>query len=117
MANPNDDFFLRVWKVVEQIPLGRVTTYGAVARHLGLRSGARMVGWAMNHSGSYDGNDLPAHRVVNRNGELTGAPHFGGDVMRQLLLQENITFLDERRVDLDRHFWDPSDPMNPHPSS
>ncbi len=111
----SEDFFVRVWQVVEQIPLGRVTTYGAIARHLGLRS-ARMVGWALHKSEAFQGNDLPAHRVVNREGELTGAPHFGGSVMRALLLQENVTFRDERRVDLERHFWDPSDPSNPHPS-
>jgi methylated-DNA-protein-cysteine methyltransferase-like protein len=103
------DYFHRVWAVVEQIPYGRVTTYGAIAQHLGLKSGARMVGWALNKTIFIDGKEIPAHRVVNRNGELTGAIHFGANVMRERLLQEGVIFKDELTVDIERHFWNPSD--------
>lgn len=103
------DYFHRVWAVVEQIPYGRVTTYGAIAQHLGLKSGARMVGWALNKTICEDGIEIPAHRVVNRNGELTGTIHFGGDVMRERLIQEGVIFKDEFTVDIDQQFWNPSD--------
>lgn len=109
------DYFHRVWAVVEQIPHGRVTTYGAIAQHLGLKSGARMVGWALNKTIYIDGKEIPAHRVVNRNGELTGAIHFGGDVMRERLIQEGVIFKDMLTVDIDRHFWNPSDHLNQPP--
>jgi len=101
------DFFQRVWLVVEQIPYGRVTTYGAIAEYLGLRSGARMVGWALNSTKSGMGNDIPAHRVINKKGELTGAIHFGGNVMKERLIQEGIIFIDDHTVDLSKHFWHP----------
>ena len=104
-ANKNDDFFERVHRIVEQIPYGRVTTYGAIARTLGVKSGARMVGWALNKSIP----NLPAHRVVNRLGQLSGRVHFGGDVMRERLEQEGVTFKEDHAVDLDLHFWDPED--------
>ena len=71
------DFFDRVYDVVRQIPEGRVTSYGAIAVHLGMRRSARMVGWAMN--AAHSNLDIPAHRVVNRNGLLTGKHHFGGE--------------------------------------
>ena len=70
------DFFLRVYEVVRQVPEGRVTTYGAIARYLGMKRSARLVGWAMNAAHSHP--DVPAHRVVNRIGMLTGKHHFGG---------------------------------------
>jgi methylated-DNA-protein-cysteine methyltransferase related protein len=111
MASKND-YFERVWAVVDQIPHGRVTTYGAIAQYLGLKSGARMVGWALNKTIYIDGKEIPAHRVVNRNGELTGAIHFGRDVMRERLIQEGVIFRDELTVDIDLHFWNPSDQLN-----
>jgi len=107
------DYFHRVWAVVEQIPYGRVTTYGAIAQHLGLKSGARMVGWALNKTIFIDGKEIPAHRVVNRNGELTGAIHFGANVMCERLLQEGVIFKDELTVDIERHFWNPSESLKP----
>jgi methylated-DNA-protein-cysteine methyltransferase-like protein len=104
-----DDYYQRVYKVVQQIPTGRVTTYGAIARYLGIGSGARMVGYALNKAAE---TNIPAHRVVNRNGELTGRSHFPDDTMRERLKQENITFLDEYRVDIDRHIWNPNEEMD-----
>lgn len=99
------DFYERVYKVVAQIPSGRVSTYGAIASYLGVASGARMVGYALNNVGEMN---IPAHRVVNRNGELTGRIHFPDDTMRERLKQEKISFLDEYQVDIEKHFWDPN---------
>jgi methylated-DNA-protein-cysteine methyltransferase-like protein len=98
------DFFERVFKIVEQIPAGKVTTYGTIARILGIKSSARMVGWALNSKrGSLD---LPCHRVVNRNGELTGKLHFATPtLMRELLESEGIQFIGDA-VDLKLHLWD-----------
>lgn len=104
-----DDYYQRVYNVVQQIPTGKVTTYGAIARYLGIGSGARMVGYALNKAAE---TNIPAHRVVNRNGELTGRSHFPDDTMRERLKQENITFLDEYRVDIDRHIWNPNEEMD-----
>lgn len=103
-----EDYFDRVFEIVNQIPLGKVTTYGAIATVLGLKSGARMVGWACNTGTSDPLNLIPFHRVVNRNGELTGRFHFPGDVMRERLLDEGIPFKKEFQVDLTQCFWDPS---------
>ena len=103
-----DDYYQRVYKVVEQIPMGSVTTYGAVARFLGIASGARMVGYALNKVAE---TNIPAHRVVNRNGELSGRAYFPDDTMRERLKQEKVTFVDEYQVDIDRHFWDPNEEM------
>lgn len=103
----NQSFFEKVYEVVERIPFGRVTTYGAIAEYLGTRGSARMVGWAMNKSISTMRN-VPAHRVVNRNGVLTGKHHFGGpDVMRQLLESENIEIENDKIVNFNEVFWDP----------
>lgn len=100
-------FAERVYEVVALIPRGCVTSYGAIARSLGAPRSARMVGWALNNSPS--DRNLPAHRVVNRAGVLSGAVHFGPpDEMRRLLEEEDIEFLDEITVDLAQHFWDPS---------
>ena len=100
------DFAQRVYTVVRRIPRGRVTTYGRIARALGEPRSARMVGWVLN--GAPDG--VPAHRVVNRNGQLTGAHHFGPPgVMQDLLADEGVGFLDDITVDLDAHLWDPAD--------
>ncbi len=101
-------FFERVYDVVCQVPYGRVTTYGAVAKYLGSAGSARMVGWAMNASHN-DLREIPAHRVVNRNGLLTGKMHFGGvDIMRQLLESEGVVCDGDQIVDFNAKFWDPS---------
>ena len=103
-----EGFFGKVYDVARLIPFGRVTTYGAIARYLGTGGSARMVGWAMNSS--HSGNEyVPAHRVVNRNGMLTGKHHFGNSsTMRQLLENEGITVEDDRITDFSVKFWDPS---------
>lgn len=100
-------FFDRVYKVVKQIPQGRVTSYGAIANFIGASGSARMVGWAMNNASKME--NIPAHRVVNRNGLLTGKHHFPGTrLMEQLLEEEGITVKEDQIVDFRRHFWDPS---------
>ncbi len=105
MSDKRTDFFERVWAVVAQIPPGKVTTYGAIAGHLGPRSAARAVGWALNAA---VGSGLPCHRVVNRFGALTGKRHFEGPhVMEERLRSEGVTFTDEGHVDLDEHLWRP----------
>lgn len=99
-------FFERVYAVVRQIPYGKVTSYGAIARAIGSGRSARMVGWAMNASHNRD--DVPAHRVVNRNGLLTGKHHFKGtNLMQQLLENEGIVVEDNRIVDFEKHYWEP----------
>ncbi len=101
------NFFEMVCQVVQLIPYGRVTNYGAIARYLGSPQSSRMVGWALNSSHSQPGF-IPAHRVVNRNGLLTGKVHFGGaDVMQQLLANEGIRVKDDKVVDFKKIFWDP----------
>ena len=103
-----DDFFNRVYDVVSQIPPGKVTTYGAIARVLGLRSSARMVGWALNAIALSDRADIPAHRVVNRLGELSGKMYFETPfAMRERLEAEGVTFIGEA-VDISRHLWEPT---------
>ena len=100
------NFFDKVYEVAQQIPYGRVTSYGAIARYLGAARSARMVGWAMNNS---VGKDVPAHRVVNRVGVLTGKHHFDGtNLMQQLLENEGIKVVDNQIVDFQKHFWDPA---------
>lgn len=102
----NDNFFERVYTVARQIPYGKVTSYGAIAKALGTARSARMVGWAMNASHSLE--DVPAHRVVNRKGLLTGKLHFDGtNLMQQLLENEGITVIDNQIVDFEKHFWQP----------
>ncbi len=104
--NPN--FFARVYQVAVQIPFGRVTTYGAIANYLGAERSARMVGWAMNAAHQMEA--VPAHRVVNRNGLLTGKHHFdGSNLMRQLLESEGLKINDNQIIDFDRYFWNPID--------
>ena len=100
-------FFERVYQVLRLIPNGRVTTYGAIAKAIGSPGAGRMVGWALNKSFSDKGFD-PAHRVVNRNGMLTGKRHFGGrDTMKELLDSEGIHVENGKVVDFDKLFWDP----------
>jgi methylated-DNA-protein-cysteine methyltransferase related protein len=107
MSKPtNDNFFERVYEIVRQIPEGKVTSYGAIAKALGAARSARMVGWAMNASHSLE--DVPAHRVVNRNGLLTGKMHFDGtNLMQQLLESEGIKVRDNQIVNFEKHFWSP----------
>ena len=103
----NDNFFEKVYEVTRKIPYGRVTSYGAIAKYLGAARSARMVGWAMNAS-HYD-DSIPAHRVVNRLGLLTGKHHFDGtNLMQQLLESEGIIIKDAKIVDFEDVFWDPS---------
>ena len=106
MKMKEDNFFQRVYEVASQIPYGRVTSYGAIANYLASRGSARMVGWAMNASHGRD--DIPAHRVVNRNGLLSGKHHFEGtNLMQQLLENEGIEVENNQVVDFEKHFWDP----------
>jgi methylated-DNA-protein-cysteine methyltransferase related protein len=103
----NDNFFERVYTVARQIPFGRVTSYGAIAKVLGAARSARMVGWAMNAAHNLE--DVPAHRVVNRKGLLTGKHHFDGtNLMQQLLENEGIEVIDNQIVDFEKVFWEPS---------
>ena len=98
--------FEEVYEVVKQIPHGKVTTYGAIANYLGSGKSARTVGWAMNSSHQYI--DIPAHRVVNRNGCLTGKHHFNGtNLMRQLLENEGMVIKNDQIVDFKSFFWNP----------
>lgn len=100
------NFFDRVYEVARQIPYGRVTSYGAIAKYLGAARSARMVGYAMN--GSHN-KDVPAHRVVNRKGLLTGKHHFDGtNLMQQLLESEGIEVVENQIQNLDSVFWDPN---------
>ena len=106
MANSNDNFFERVYNIVRQIPYGKVTSYGAIAKALGTARSARMVGWAMNALHHLE--DVPAHRVVNRKGLLTGKLHFNGtNLMQQLLENEGIEIRDNQIVNFESHFWTP----------
>lgn len=100
-------FFERVYQVVLQIPPGRVSTYGAIAAYLGSPGAARMVGWAMNQSHSHP-EFIPAHRVVNRKGLLTGKHHFQGkNLMQELLENEGALVVESRIVNFEDLFWDP----------
>ncbi len=99
-----DNFFSDVYKVAKLIPKGRVTSYGAIANYLGLKSSARMVGWAMNSCPK----GVPAHRVVNRVGLLTGKHHFQPpSSMQRALEKEGIVVKNDQVVDFDKVFWDP----------
>jgi methylated-DNA-protein-cysteine methyltransferase related protein len=102
-----DNFFLRVYEVVRCIPAGRVSTYGAIARAVGSPQSSRMVGYAMNASHLED-DHVPAHRVVNRQGMLTGKHHFRHEtLMQELLESEGLLVEDDCIVDFKKHFWDP----------
>jgi len=101
------DFFSQVYEVVRLIPKGKVTSYGAIANALGTKLSARMVGWAMNNGHTVK-LKIPAHRVLNREGRLTGKMHFGSPTrMQELLEKEGIKIKDDQVVDLQKHFWDP----------
>ena len=102
----NQSFFDKVYEVAQQIPYGRVTSYGAIARYLGAARSARMVGWAMNNC---DATKVPAHRVVNRIGMLSGKHHFPGtNLMRDLLENEGVEIKEDQVQHFDRLFWDPA---------
>ena len=103
----NEGFFNKVYNVARQIPVGRVTSYGAIAKYLGSAKSARIVGWAMNDS-HIQKEYVPAHRVVNRNGLLTGKKHFGNsNTMKQLLENEGIVVKDDKIIDFEKYFWNP----------
>lgn len=104
----DENFFELVFEVVRQIPKGRVTSYGAIAACLGTKLSARTVGWAM-HGAHYPHLKVPAHRVVNRNGMLTGKHHFSDpDEMQRLLEKEKIKVVDDKVQDFKKLFWDPA---------
>ena len=101
-----ESFFLDVYEVAKLIPEGRVTSYGAIAKYLGVARSARVVGWAMN--GAVSQHNVPAHRVVNRNGLLSGKNHFSSPtMMRDLLEAEGIKVKNDQIQDFEKHFWDP----------
>lgn len=101
------DFFKDVFDVVKLVPKGRVTSYGAIAKYLGTARSSRMVGWAMNASHTQK-DKIPAHRVVNRNGELTGKHHFATPfLMQELLEKEGVKIVNDTIKNFDKHFWDP----------
>ncbi len=105
MANKN--FFQKVYEVAKLIPYGRITSYGAIAKYLGASRSARMVGWAMNASHTIE--EIPAHRVVNRKGILTGKNHFEGThLMQQLLESEGIVVVDNQIQNFEQLFWNPN---------
>ncbi len=107
----NQNFFERVYKVAKLIPYGRVTSYGAIATYLGAARSARMVGWAMNNSHS---KNIPAHRVVNRIGLLTGKQHFDGtNLMQQLLENEGIVVIENQIQNFETVFWNPTSEILP----
>ncbi len=109
MKAEQESFFDRVYEVVKQIPSGRVSTYGAIARAIGSPGASRMVGWALNNCHTQD-EFIPAHRVVNRTGLLTGKHHFRHpDLMQELLESEGIRVSDDRVVEFEARFWDPND--------
>jgi methylated-DNA-protein-cysteine methyltransferase-like protein len=107
--NKDLDFFQRVYALCRHIPEGRVTTYGAIAKAIGAGKAARMVGWAMNNSHNQM-PPVPAHRVVNRQGLLTGKMHFADPLAMQNLLEaEGVKVKNDQVVDFNNHFWDPSE--------
>ena len=107
MNSINESFFDKVYTIVRKIPHGRVTTYGLIARHLGTSKSARIVGYAMNSSHKF--SNIPAHRVVNRNGLLTGRHHFfGSSLMQELLENEGAIIIDNKIKNFKDILWDPS---------
>lgn len=96
-----------IYDIVRHIPKGRVTSYGAIAKCIGTGSSARLVGWAMNQAGAYP--DVPAHRVVNSKGILSGKHHFGGNTMERLLKKEGVKVKNDQVQNFDTVFWDPAE--------
>lgn len=108
----SSDFFQRVFHVAKQIPYGRVTSYGAIAKYLGTPRSSRAVGYAMN--ASHNDPDVPAQRVVNRNGLLSGKHHFQGtNLMQQLLESEGVEVIDDQVQDFKKVYWDPNLELDP----
>ena len=111
ISEKNRDFFKDVYEVAKLIPKGRVTSYGAIAKFLGSGKSARIVGWAMN--ASHVQPDVPAHRVVNRNGLLTGKHHFPEpEFMQKALEAEGIIVVNDKIQNFEKHFWDPMKELN-----
>ncbi|MFM2017888.1 MAG: hypothetical protein RL007_1544 [Bacteroidota bacterium] len=111
-AKPETDFFYMVYEVVRLVPYGRVTTYGAIAKYLGVKGSSRMVGWAMNASHTHH-SPVPAHRVVNREGVLTGKNHFSSPTMMQELLEsEGLRVKSDKVQDFKKFFWDPTEEIH-----
>lgn len=107
MGKNNSDFFEMVYQVVRLIPKGRVSSYGAIAKYLGSAGSSRIVGYAMNASHAQK-DHVPAHRVVNRNGQLTGKHHFADPhQMQDLLEKEGVKVKNDKIIDFESHFWDP----------
>jgi len=108
-----NNFFDKVYQVVIQIPPGRVTSYGAIACYLGSAQSSRMVGWAMNNS-HFQKEYVPAHRVVNRKGMLTGKHHFRtSELMQQLLENEGLTIENDQILDFEKYYWNPAKELPP----
>ena len=107
----SDNFFDKVYKTARLIPFGRVTSYGAIAEYLSAARSARMVGWAMNKSHNQT-EEVPAHRVVNKKGLLTGKHHFDGtNLMQQLLENEGVVVIENQIQNLEEVFWNPIDEL------
>ena len=107
----SDNFFDKVYQVARLIPYGKVTSYGAIATYLGAARSARMVGWAMNNSSNQE-PEVPAHRVVNKKGLLTGKHHFDGtNLMQQLLENEGIVVINNQIQDLEKVYWNPMEEL------
>ena len=107
MTTNTDNFFDRVYEVVKKIPYGRVTNYGSIAKYLGSAKSSRAVGYAMN--ASHNIADVPAHRVVNKVGLLTGKHHFfGSNLIKDLLESEGVEIIDNQVIQFDSLYWDPS---------
>lgn len=112
MIKKDNEFFTMVWEVVREIPFGRVTSYGAIAKYLGAARSSRMVGWAMNASHRVT-PIVPAHRVVNRNGMLTGKHFFDTPFqMQELLESEGVKVENDKIVEFKERFWDPSQALD-----
>ena len=112
MTKKKDGFFQDVWDVARLIPKGRVTSYGAIAKYLGSPGAARMVGWAMNACSASD-KPVPAQRVVNRVGMLSGKQHFDGqNLMQELLESEGIKIENNQIVDFEKLFWNPMEELD-----
>ncbi len=110
MKDSKANFFADVYEVVKLVPEGRVTSYGAIANYLGLKRSARMVGWAMNQAHAMP--KIPAHRVVNRQGLLTGKHHFGSpNLMQELLETEGVIVKEDKIQDFQKVYWDPMEAL------
>ncbi len=107
MMKTKESFFSQVYTITRLIPYGRVSSYGAIARYLAAPRSARMVGYALNGSLA-EVEFVPAHRVVNRQGLLTGKRYFGGNTMQELLENEGIQIIENQIQNFQEVFWDPN---------